>query len=299
MKQLVSCFLFFLTISAYAQPYRPMPLGPNTTWRIHFFGMDELGPCTCTSEYMYVTDGDTIIGAHQYTKIKLEGIPACWCNQAIRVEGVIRQDSVARKVFIVLPGDSTEQILYDFTQQVGDQVNSILYPAPPSCPPSTISAIDSILINGQYHRQLHIQPNGCTSFTIQFIEGIGSTGGLLEQLIINYEIWPTLECVTSNGVTRYPDASFNCDTTFNSIPQIENIENSYSVYPNPAQQQVLLHAPAGNTQVTIYNTSFQKIKELLFINSNISVDIANYPSGLYFVVFGSHHSTVVKKLIIE
>ncbi len=65
-------------------------------------------------------------------------------------QGAIRQDTLARKVFIVLPDSITESILYDFTQNVGDTLNSILSDF---CYPDIISSIDSILIGNTYHRK--------------------------------------------------------------------------------------------------------------------------------------------------
>lgn len=304
MKSKIIIFIFLLTVfKVSGQAYRPLPLDSMTTWRIYFQGQDGLSGCTCSSYYLYKTDGDTLIGAYNYTKIKRFGNPGCLCNSALTTMGVIRQDSIARKVYLIETDSTTEKILYDFTQTVGDTVNSVLWPGQPTCPHSIISAVDSILINGQYHRQLHIQPNGCTMMNVRFIEGIGSTEGLFEKLIYWAEIFPNLECLSHNGTALYPNSSFACETTL----QVEDIgiKNSFQtfLFPNPSanSREITLKTNITGEDIEIFDSKMVLVfKQKLNSLDEIVLDLKNLNGGLYFIIVtGENGNQTLNKLIVE
>jgi hypothetical protein len=295
-------FVFILTgFKVIGQPYRPLPLDSISTWGIYFQGYDELEGCTCSSYYLYKTDGDTLIGAYNYTKIRMLGTPGCFCNWKLTTMGVIRQDSVARKVYIIETDSTTEKILYDFTQTAGDTVNSVLWPEG-WCPHSIISAVDSVLINGQYHRQLHIQPNGCTVLDIRFIEGIGSTGGLFEKLI-DGEMLSTLRCLSYNGNTLYPNSSFVCETTL-STPE-NDLESNLELilFPNPTNgfQKLTLKTNFSSGKVEIFDAKLiRKMRQEYKLSKEIVIQLDGFSSGIYFVLLTTdNNERAFKKFVVE
>jgi hypothetical protein len=84
-----------------------------------------------------------------------------------------------------------------------------------------------------------------------------------------------------------------------------SLDNSYSVYPNPASEQFnvsLDNNKAENVSVEIFNQLGQSVKkENLGNNSNINsiINTSGFTSGVYFVRTSFGNRSSVKKLIIE
>ena len=70
---------------------------------------------------------------------------------------------------------------------------------------------------------------------------------------------------------------------------------SFSVYPNPAQNQVQVSvaAPAAGTYIEIYNAVGQRISGILSAEQ-VSVDVSSLARGVYFVRCG----TETKRLVL-
>lgn len=176
-------------------------------------------------------------------------------------QGAIRQDTLARKVFIILPDSITESILYDFTQNVGDTLNSILSDF---CYPDIISSIDSILIGNTYHRRINTYATGCNNTGTQFIEGIGSDKGLIESTMW-FEIGSILICATHNGQTIYPDTTTFCPVIVGVVEIIKN-ELKLTVYPNPFLDyfEINLSKHLDEAVISIYNLWGQEVSTSTF-----------------------------------
>ena len=67
--------------------------------------------------YEYSFSGDTIINLKSYKKIFLNGYGPCYGGGYV---GALFDDTISGKVFIIPPRDSVENLLYDFTMNVGD-----------------------------------------------------------------------------------------------------------------------------------------------------------------------------------
>lgn len=97
------------------------------------------------------------------------------------------------------------------------------------------------------------------------------------------------------------DASGNIDTCTQNLiieevlsVQDVSLENTISIYPNPATDVIQIASEIALTNVEVYNINGQ-----LVLTSNLSeeIDISKLSSGVYFVTLYSETSFITKKLI--
>jgi hypothetical protein len=94
---------------------------------------------------------------------------------------------------------------------------------------------------------------------------------------------------------------------YNSIPVVipdyqENI--SFSVFPNPASDQIQIILPFYNliaTTITIRNiqSAILYTNELEQASSMINLDGLKLPAGIYFITMSQNGKSSTKKLIIQ
>jgi hypothetical protein len=287
MKKLI--FLFFLSVAlqySYAQ-YKPLPM-QNAEW-INYGGINLLGCPQCTFvQYKYFTDGDTLINNQSYVKIKKTEIPSLNDVSSFPTyTGAIRQDTLNKKIFVILLDSTTENILYDFSLQVGDTIKSVLHTLASDCfgfNTETIVSIDSIQVNGNYHRVFHFQgsctgPNGGS-----YIEGIGSDFGLLFPNRMD-ETESHLSCLKVSGP---------CELVV-SINSLEE-NNQFDIFPNPSLETINISININSHKTcSIHEASGRKIKTIKLSGKDTQIDISDLNSGVYFVKVGEW----VERIIIE
>lgn len=290
-------FLFFGIQNTFAQ-YKPLPM-QNAEW-INYGGIALLSCPTCTFvDYKYFTDGDTVINALTYSKIKkLEGPNLNDVNLYPTYTGAIRQDTLNQKVYVVLTDSTTEHILYDFSLQVGDTINSVLHTLANDCfgfNTETIYLIDTIQVNGNNHRVFHFQgsctygPNGGS-----YIEGIGSSYGLLfpnmEDMLESH-----LNCMNVNSQTYYPSASTNCVLTFIGLDEL-NANPTFSISPNPAcnMLHISLDDNTSNQNGKLLDNQGKVLKHFLLNSGENTLDINHLVSGIYFLEINGQSTKFIK-----
>lgn len=123
--------LTFIT-NAQTSVYHPFP-DSNAVWNIESSFQCWTGiPATVYTYYSLTFGQDTIINSQVYHTLTVPFLltDSTGCSSAgVTLDvykGAIRQDTSLKKVFIVPPFNSTEQLLYDFTMQVGDTVKGYL-----------------------------------------------------------------------------------------------------------------------------------------------------------------------------
>jgi hypothetical protein len=211
MKNLLILFLLFASVQITHAQYKPLPM-QNAEW-YQDGGIALLSCPSCTLVYYkYYTDGDTLINAQTYVKIKKVEVPSI--NDVglfPAYTGAIRQDTLNKKIYVVLSDSTTEHILYDFSLQVGDTINSVLHTLTAGClgfNTETIYLIDTIQVNGNDHRVFHYQ-GSCVGTDGSYIEGIGSEFGLLFPNLMDIQE-SHLNCLKINNQTYYPYANVTC-----------------------------------------------------------------------------------------
>lgn len=76
-------------------------------------------------------------------------------------------------------------------------------------------------------------------------------------------------------------------------------QNSIKIYPNPVIDKLNLHIPIEHIDgiLTIYNLVGQQVYQSLITNINNQIDISNYPSGPFFIVYNKDSIMQYNKII--
>lgn len=75
-----------------------------------------------------------------------------------------------------------------------------------------------------------------------------------------------------------------------------NVENNFSVYPNPTAKFIYIRANEEFEKVIVYNTNLQTI---LSSGNTQFLDLSHLENGLYFLSFENQKNKVIKKLIVN
>lgn len=278
------CLLLAMCKPAKSQTYIPIPLD-STIWKVRFWVSHPWPYTGCECYMTEYTAGDTIINSKSYTLIKRFIGPNCiLCTEAKYKFAAVRQDSIERKVYVILPDSTNENILYDFSQMDGDTCNSVLCPDAFSCGYTMIGSVDSVFINSKYHKRLNLQGGCLINGSASFIEGVGSTLGFLEFISI-FEGGANLICAhqfKTTNISIYPNGGYICDTS--SIGITENKAENYklNVFPNPIIDQITFDYTVAIKNIHIYNLLGQEIYYLKIDNKNkVQLDIKGLPESIF------------------
>lgn len=267
-----------ICMPAKSQTYIPIPLD-STLWKVNYWAALPW-PYSWTCSVFEYTAGDTVINTKNYTLIKTLYDPFCTTHISPIKKAAIRQDSLQRKVFIIwLPDSLTERILYDFTQTAGDTCNSILYSS--LCGAILVQSVDSVSLNGKYHRRINLHGNCCDA---SLIEGIGSSYGLIDKLFA-FENGNSLMCVHDfkhGDKTIFPDSTTLCDTSSVGITENKSENYKLEVYPNPFDNIINFEYLFPIKNIHIYNLLGQEIYYLL-VNGKQKVQLnrKEFVKGLF------------------
>lgn len=85
---------------------------------------------------------------------------------------------------------------------------------------------------------------------------------------------------------------------FNSIDNAVPLKNNISVFPNPASTHVTIYTPQ-KSEIEILNLEGQTIKNIKATENNTTIDISEFPVGMYLIKVKTDKESVVEKLIKE
>lgn len=294
---LLSAILTALSAKSQTSVYHPFP-DRNAYWNINlsqpmcFMGF-------AYEDYSITISGDTIINNQLYHKLTTPYVQAyitgnCTQQNFPGYQGAIRQDIINKKVFYVPPAQLTEQILYDFTLEVGDTVKGYLQTF--NSTPDIVVEIDSVLIGNNYHKRWLINP----CYEIYLIEGVGSTFGLLKfslGCITDMDSY-FLNCFSQEGQVLYPDTFTDCQLN-TSVLNNGIISDQINIYPNPSDGSftVDLGQPNDIKEIRLTNMIGNIVFRKQISNQN-KVNIDNLPGGAYiFTIINKENRTTNRKAI--
>ena len=81
------------------------------------------------------------------------------------------------------------------------------------------------------------------------------------------------------------------------LPVPEYSDDAFRVWPNPANDVLQIHAPAG-TKVEVFDMSGRKMMENRMVEEPFSADLSNWSAGMYFVKMTNGTSETVQKIIV-
>ena len=313
-------FLSFLLLTfkighSQTNVYHPFP-DSASVWNIHY-GAYCFSNGTGNADYSIVISGDTLISSQTYHKLITQYVQdfstgTCGPTGILGYRGAIRQDKINKKVFFVPPSNSTVQLLYDFNMQVGDTVKGYIEGATLSGIPDIVQSIDSVLVGSNYHKRWKTN----SIYGVSFIEGIGSTYGLIERSPGNVtdQAGYLIMCFKQNGITLYPSTATNCDI-LTSVNSIEKNLNQIKIFPNPTIGKFAIKnegVAIERCEVEIYNVLGEKVysttnsdkrteNSFLLMPDGLSLmaDLSAQPNGIYFINIKTDKEILNEKIAIQ
>lgn len=283
-------------------PYIPFP--NPAFWRVDASDSD-VGPPVCSGYYYYhyATSNDTVINSRTYVKIirspfVVSGSNPCYyADIAPGYVGALRDDSIANKVFFIYQSQNIDSLLFDYNLNVGDTIKGILAPYYPN---AFITSIDSILINSQYHKRWNI--NFCFGAQFYFIEGIGSSFGLIDHFDCGAGVGSQLICVKDSFGIIYSGSTspLGCQL-INSTNNLKTEIATIKIIPNPVYTESTVIFPTnffGTIQIinsigeNVLNISEHQI-------TDFKINAENFASGIYFLIANTQRDTYSIKFIIQ
>jgi hypothetical protein len=300
MKKCVLYIVFlFSSIGCFGQTYIPMPADSAAAWRYRINDAD--GPVVnILDQILFLNGQDTIANGNTYHKIM--------SRSRLQTGGpgfdppVINTDANASDIFygamreagmqVFLLDGSGEDLMYDFTVGVGDSI-------PAYVGKDRVTAIDSVLINGVYHKRF------LTTDTTWFvIEGIGSNRGLITDLnggdgsVIFY-------CFTDTPVTWSPDTTLPCTYVYPlgyslAVSNANHPQPDINIYPVPASDVLHISVTGQSLFNTVILNDVGQVIWSGIVNDGSAIPVGSWPKGVYFFhAAGVNAIPVVKNIVIE
>ena len=301
MKTLISFFVLLITVvssSGQTSIYHPFP-DSNSSWNYGY------QPNMCvfgwaSEEYSFILSGDTTINSQTYHKLSIPFVNfyttgTCTQRHSPGYKGAIRQDVLNKKVFIVPPSSTTEELLYDFNLTIGDTVQG--YIASNFWANDTVISMDSVQVGNDFRKRWYIN----FWYNIYLIEGIGSTYGLIEFSpgpAIDFDSYD-LDCFMQDSETLFPDTNTYCQL-ITTTKDIDLLSNHVKVFPNPSRGSFSVEFSQPNDiKIITMKDLFGKIIFQEEINGQIKVNLENIKSGTYILtILDKYNRTDNRKIII-
>ncbi|MBK9637674.1 MAG: T9SS type A sorting domain-containing protein [Bacteroidetes bacterium] len=274
MKKLFTLIILLASTATFAQNYFPL-IRPNLVWQV--MQGDGTLICHLSGGQQFYFQGDTLVSGFTYQKIyfnpiiSLIGNPYCPPfavdgNSTSNYGGSMREDTIARKVFIYDYSTNSDELLYDFNLVAGDTLNSNFAGM------GSVLIVDSVstttLPNGGVRKIFYLNSGE------NYIESIGGSQGIQFPLIQGLGFWKVPICISENNIPIWGGC-------FGTVGINENLKESKMVYPNPFVNEISFKASnAEETEIILYNSISNEILQKSFSNST-TINTENFESGIY------------------
>ncbi len=285
MKYIIVCIFFLSKFSVFSQTtiYHPFPES-NAVWNINY-SLNCNWAGIANENYSISFSNDTTINLltyHKLTTSYIESFSTGTCGSPSGTinyyRGAVRQEVSNKKVFIVPPDSAQESLLFDFNLNVGDTVRGFTEDLGYE---DVVQSIDSVFIGSDYRKRWNIN----SGYQISFIEGIGSTFGLVEKSPGNIVDGPGyyLTCYNQDNRSLYPDTNSQC-SLINNITSHQLKKTILSVSPNPSSGNFKINLSMGELKlITIYNSMGNVI--CIFENEiGNQLEVDNFSNGIYTLI---------------
>jgi hypothetical protein len=109
------------------------------------------------------------------------------------------------------------------------------------------------------------------------------------------------------GTVEIHDNAPGCNTVEEiqeaCLTTVEEVKtgNGITLIPNPSTDKITISLPAisGNTQLSIFNVSWEKVMERQLTDTETQIDISALPRGVYFVRVQNEKMVEVGKMVKE
>ncbi len=248
--------------------------------------------------------GDTVIGQNNCKILSTTNIGYNYFNQEYY--------EIAGEEIIIYEIDSilyylksnNFYVLYDYAAIQGDTFTSICYPA--YCDSTfkvTIDSISYLSHNQDSLRKYHISIND-EKTSYYYVDKLGYSGYILPMFNIACEE-PTgphypgpMRCYYDGNIGLYSTGiTTTCD--FITGVQKEPQDSKFTLYPNPAQVSLQLSVEDGQMYSYDIRDCYGRLLDGDSFQSEITIQIADYKSGLYFVSLWSNKSALETRKFLK
>ena len=291
--------------AAYAQQkYHPVPFQlDNAIWYEYYVDNEAYEVKNAKSNYYHyvqftLDSTDTIISNHKYRNVIFIK------NDSVYSTGFfIREDTSNRRVYLKA---HAEWLLYDFSANVGDTIGTIM-------DTFIVQSIDTILIGGIHRKRLNLSchfsreailfPNAIGNYQqdVAWLEGIGSTEGLLFPTINYYAGANVLVCYSSNNSIIYHNSHFTDCMPTNTITSPESTP-SITAYPNPAKDRITFDfGGARFSTLRLVNAAGVTVLETTLTGQEPqhTLQLKGLPAGIYSCILSGKDGTATQKIVVE
>ncbi len=295
MKKIILILIFMASWLARGQDYAPIAC-EGCTWSIS------------SSKFTFM--GDTLINDITYSKVYFHFGLTELTPEALEFAGSFREDTVMGKSWIIVPGNTDELLLYDFTLEVSDQIQvsplrigsfytlyeyGFLEDVFPLT--LTVELVDSLIINSEYRKVIQFQNQFNTFDSLIWIEGIGSNGGILfsadssSQIGGADELYPELLCVEKNNQIVYDNPYWeSCyKELIGDIGDLAKVNSDVTLFFDSNSQLILRSDGPVFENITVFDIMGRVCYQSssLDLETTYNINTSNWPKGLYIVNLGS------------
>ncbi len=251
--------------------------------------------------------GDTLINDITYNKVYFHFGFTELTPEALEFAGSFREDTATGKSWIIVPGNTDELLLYDFTLEVSDQIQvsslgiasfHVLYEDgflldefPLTL---TVESVDNLIINNENRKVIKFQDQFNVNQSLIWIEGIGSNAGLLfsadspSQIGLDDVWYPDLLCVEKNNQIVYDNPYWDsCYKELNSgdVSELERVNSDVNGYFDSNGQLNLQSEGPVFENITVFDIMGRVCYQSssLDLETNYNINASNWPKGLYIV----------------
>ncbi len=100
----------------------------------------------------------------------------------------------------------------------------------------------------------------------------------------------TVASVCENGESEQSEP-FNFEVT-----SIEELNNSFVIYPNPVKDLVMIQGNSIN-EISVYNSVGVLVERIEVRSNNVEINMSDYNTGIYFVQVNTENGTATRKVV--
>lgn len=306
VKKIKILFLMLLSsVFLHGQEYIPM-LKENRVWSV--------------IHEKFTLLGDTTINDLTYKKLYYHDFLVEFFPDSLNYIAAMREDTLNGKIYFIWHNHDNEVLLYDFSleQGVTFQVNSpffsstgpVFFPDYINQRYLEVSEILEIEFGNQVRRALKLNRLGDPSFSEYWIEGIGSTVGLIYAGWSSYPIagtaYPFLLCFHENNILIYQgDDPWGIDTHTCYVEPSTNVDDiemksfSINVWPTFFKDQIFLQSNSQAFKVYVYDLTGRMVYQFHSSESftEITIPTSHWESGVYVIKLSDLDKSVTQKII--
>src|ERR1700757_84503 len=241
-------------------------------------------------------------------------------------QGLMREDTVAKKVYFIPYCDTTESLLYNFALQQGDTITYNFTNSYAGLMSSGVFTVDSVRIKhdyrSYYHRHFYLKNHSVNESTLEMIEGVGNVShplflyygfdyGILSACnTANFD--HVVSCKWDNGHKIYYDScaynfavtsgcfnttdTCNYYTTCGGINQYNNL-NNVKIYPNPTKDVLHIEFEMPNEKAEL--KLFDVLGNEVISTTQTQINVSSLQNGIYFLQVKTNEDFVSKKIIVQ